>query len=92
MQTPAAFEWNDDNEARHLAKHGLVFDFAIGIFLDDNRLEEQDTRNKYDPPRYNTVGVVDGICINVTFAMVGDTAVIISARCASRKERKRYGS
>lgn len=92
MFTPAVFDWDESNEAVHVAKHGIPFDVAVGVFLDDNRLEEADTRKPYDPPRFNTVGIVDGVCMNVTFAVVAEVARIISARRASRKERKRYGA
>ncbi len=90
VQTPLAVEWKEANEAWHVAKHGVPFAVAAAVFLDANRLEDQDTREAYDPPRFNTVGIVGDICINVTFAMEGDLAVIISARRASRKERKLY--
>ncbi len=92
MKTLTAIRWNDENEARHLEKHGLLFSFAAGVFTDPNRIEEADTRRDYDLPRYNVVGLVDGVCINVTFALQESEAVIISARSASRRERKRYGS
>jgi hypothetical protein len=91
MQVPTAFDWDDANEAKHLEKHGIPFSFAARVFLDENRLQAEDLRKIYAEARFNTVGLVDGICINVTFAMDGATARIISARQSSRKERKRYG-
>ena len=91
MQRPASIDWHDDNEAVHSAKHGIPFAFAARVFLDKNRLEIEDVRKAYDPRRFNTAGVVDSLCINVTFAMQGTTAWIISVRPASRRERKRYG-
>ena len=60
MQSPVAFEWREVNEAIHLEKHGIWFDFAIGVFLDPHRIEQEDTRGAYDAPRFNTVGLVDG--------------------------------
>ena len=92
MQTPAAIDWTEENEARHLAKHGIPFAFAARVFLDARRFEAEDVRRAYSEPRFNTVGAVDGICINVTFAMEGEVATIISARPASRKERRRYAA
>ena len=90
MQTPLAVDWKEANEARHVAKHGIRFAIAAAVFLDARRIEEPDTREAHDPPRFNTVGIVAGVCLNVTFAMEGDLAIIISARRASRKERKCY--
>ena len=90
MWSPLAVDWNEVNEAQHVAKHGIPFAVAAAVFLDAERLEDQDLREAHDPARYNTIGVVGGVCINVTFAREGDLAVIIPARVASRKERKRY--
>ncbi len=92
MQSPGFTDWSDKNEAVHLEKHGIWFDFAAFVFLDADRLETPDLREFRDPPRFNTIGLVDGICINVTFAMEGDVAIIISARPASRRERERYAA
>lgn len=92
MRKPLAVDWSQENEARHVAKHGIPFTVAAGVFLDPERLEAEDLRLPYDPPRFNAVGSVDGVCINVTFAMQGDLAVIIPARRASRKERRLYAS
>jgi uncharacterized DUF497 family protein len=47
-------------------------------------------RRDYGELRYNAIGVVDGTYLNVTFTMRGETGWIISARPASRKERRAY--
>jgi uncharacterized DUF497 family protein len=89
-QRPTAFDWRDENEADHVARHGIPFGIASAVFLDPRRIETEDRRKDYGEQRWNTVGLVDGVCLNVTFAMVAETAWIISARPAHRKERKRY--
>lgn len=71
---------------------GLTFGFAAAVFTDADRLVAAHLRQAHDPPRFNAVGVVDGICIDGTYAIDGDVTVIISARKASRKERERYGA
>ncbi|WP_246725205.1 BrnT family toxin [Beijerinckia sp. L45] len=91
-QRPTSFDWHDKNEADHVARHGISFAIASAVFLDPRRIETEDRRKDYGERRWNTVGLVDGVCINVTFAMVAETARIISARPAHRKERRRYGS
>ena len=90
MRNPVSFEWRELNEAAHVAKHGVPFALAAAVFLDPRRLVRVDRRHDYGEDRYNVIGVVDGRCLNVTFAMRADTAWIISARQASRKERAFY--
>jgi uncharacterized DUF497 family protein len=48
-------------------------------------------RQDYGEERRNIVGVVNRVCIIVTYTMRGDVCRIISARKANRKERKEYG-
>ena len=90
LRTPSSFDWNNPNEREHIAKHGIRFGFAIGIFLDPLRIENIDMRRDYGELRYNAIDVVDGTYLNVTFTMRGETGWIISARPASRKERRAY--
>jgi uncharacterized DUF497 family protein len=54
------------------------------------RIETIDLRRDYGELRCNVVGLVDGTYLNVTFTMKGATAWVISARPASRKERRAY--
>ena len=54
------------------------------MFLDAERSGDQGAREACDPPRFDTVGVVDGLCVTLAFAMEGDLAIIIPARLASR--------
>lgn len=91
MLQPASFDWRDDNEAIHVAEHGVPFAIAAAVFADPRRIETEDLRpNKYNERRWNIVGLVDGIHVNVTATMDGNVATIISARSAHRKERKAY--
>lgn len=87
---PSDFEWDDAKAASNLAKHGIGFELAIAVFVDDDRLEETDARRNYGETRLNVVGVVDGLCLTITFTLRDGAARIISARKAHRKERARY--
>ena len=91
MDLPTAFEWDHAKAEANFAKHGVRFDFAVGIFLDEARLEQVDARQPYGEDRINVIGIVEDVVLQVTYTMRGDTARIISARRASRKERQRYG-
>ena len=90
MPTPTQFEWDAEKAEANLLRHGVPFEAAVDVFLDENRVEEPDTRQLYGEERYNTIGVVTGVCLSVTFTMRGSSGRIISARRASRKERRRY--
>jgi uncharacterized protein len=51
-----------------------------------------DERFDYGEERRNATGLVEGVYVTVTYTMRGEeTARIISAHPASRKERKHYG-
>jgi uncharacterized protein len=91
MNTPRAFEWNEEKARANLAKHGVPFEAALEVFLDEHRIDVADERLDYGEHRCNVVGAVDGIVLHVTYTMRGEVARIISARRAGRKERKRYG-
>ncbi len=90
MDTPTSFEWDDAKALANEAKHGVSFEAAIYVFLDDNRLDVIDSRQAYGEQRRNALGTVDGICLTVTYTMRGHMYRIISARRASRKERQCY--
>lgn len=90
MDMPASFEWDDAKATTNETKHGISFEAAAYVFLDDNRLDVIDSRQSYGEQRRNVIGTVDGICLTVTYTMRGNLCRIISARRASRKERHYY--
>lgn len=90
MGTPVAFQWDETKAAANEAKHGVPFDIAVAVFLDPRRLDDVDDRNDYGEERRNVIGVVDGVCLALTYTMRGRVCRIISARRAHRKERTRY--
>lgn len=92
MNEPADFDWDNENETEHFEKHYVRFEQGIWVFLDPNRLEALDNRHDYGEERFNVIGQVDELILNVTFTMRDKTARIISARRASRKERERYAA
>jgi uncharacterized protein len=83
------FEWDPDKEAANVRKHLVDFDMAIEVFEDPMNYEyEQDDDD--DVMRYNIVGLVDGFMLHVTYTMRGTVYRIISARPATRHEKRRY--
>lgn len=88
---PNEFEWDDQKAASNEAKHGVSFDEAASVFADPYRAEDIDMRFDYREARFNVVGQIEGLVVHVTYTRRGHTARLISARPASREERKRYG-
>jgi uncharacterized protein len=84
------FEWDPDKAASNLAKHSVDFYAAAEVFADPARLVRPDTSHSDDEQRFQTIGAVRGVVLFVVYTMRGDTYRIISARKASRDERKAY--
>jgi uncharacterized protein len=83
------FEWDEDKSRRTLSARGFGFDYAARIFLGAT-LEKEDTRQDYGELRMQAIGQVDEDILFVVYTDRGDTRHIISARLASRKERKQW--
>lgn len=87
---PTDFEWDDAKNARNLAKHGIDFDDAIGIW-DGPVLTRASDRD--GEPRWVAVGAVEGRELAVVYTLRGDAnerCRIISARRARTNERRDY--
>jgi uncharacterized DUF497 family protein len=87
VHQPRFIEWDDRNEAEHVARRPIPFAVGADVFADPARIERDAKPDQYGAPRFKTVGRVDGIAYAVIFAMRGDTAHIVSARRANRRER-----
>lgn len=84
------FEWDADKAAKNLAKHGISFPEAALVFDDPRRLTVVDTRETSEV-RENTTGKIGGlVVVTVTHTDRSGVVRLISARPASRQERKRY--
>ncbi|MDZ4365379.1 BrnT family toxin [Brevundimonas sp.] len=84
------FEWDDDKAASNLAKHGVDFDVAVDVFFDRHAIVEEDVF-AVGEWRYLTIGFAGGILIAVIFSEPAPgVARLISARKATKPERKRY--
>ena len=90
MGTPKDFEWDEPKAESNLAKHGVDFRAAVLVFSDRHHMESIDDRHDYGERRYNATGMAAGVLTTVTYTMRDAVCRIISARPASRKERKLY--
>ncbi len=88
------FEWDEAKALSNVRKHGVRFDDAMLVFGDRFALIEQD-RMVDEEPRWQALGWAGGnflLMVAHTAWTEGEDEMIriISARKASRKERKRY--
>lgn len=85
------FEWDDVKAATNLVKHGISFPTASEVFLDPARTEIAVGPADYGEARWIAFGRVRDTLLAVVFTSRGTARRIISARRASREERRRYG-
>lgn len=85
------FEWDPDRAARNLAKHGVAFAEAGTVFGDPLAITFFDPAHSDDEVRYLTFGhSTEGRLLVVSHTDRGNRNRIISARVATRRERKIY--
>jgi uncharacterized protein len=92
------FEWDEAKNLSNRRKHGVSFEEASAVFLDPWHVSVED-RIQDGEPRWLTLGfVVDLLLLSVAHTVreerEGEVPVevirIISARRATRTERRRY--
>jgi uncharacterized DUF497 family protein len=85
------FEWDADKAVRNLGKHGVSFQEAATVFGDPLAVTYFDPDHSKDEDRFLTFGHSSiGRLLVVSHTDRGDRTRIISARRATRKERKSY--
>ncbi|MDX1947096.1 MAG: BrnT family toxin [Pirellulaceae bacterium] len=85
------FEWDQDKASSNEAKHGISFDEAQTVFADPLASTIYDPDHSDDEDRYLSLGMSGrSRILVVSFTDRDDRIRIISARVASRKERKQY--
>jgi uncharacterized DUF497 family protein len=89
------FRWDETKAASNKRKHGITFDDATHVFEDPYAIFEMD-RIVEGEARWQTLGSVDKatlLLVAYTIHEEGQDEIvrIISARRATRTERKRYG-
>lgn len=86
---PLHFEWDEEKARLNLKKHGVAFETAAKVFLDENRIEIYDETHSIHEDRYITIGLAGDILF-VVYTMRTPKIRLISARLATAKERKVY--
>jgi uncharacterized DUF497 family protein len=85
------FEWDDVKAVSNEQKHGVSFAEAMTTFGDPLSVTGYDPRHADDEDRFLTMGTsVAGRLLVVSHTDRSDMVRIISARVATRRERKDY--
>jgi uncharacterized DUF497 family protein len=84
-----SFEYDPAKSAANKDKHGIDFDAAQALWLDDDLAELISTANVSLEVRYLAIGCIEGRYWTAIFARRGEAIRIISVRRA-RKEEVRY--
>ena len=83
------FEWDPAKDQANISKHGVAFETAKGIF-EGPVVTRHDDRREYGEERYISVGRVGGALLVVAHTERAGRTRLISARPASRRERKAF--
>ncbi len=90
------FSWDARKALKNSTKHGVPFEEASTIFSDPDGLDWEDLEHAHAEPRWKRLGLSRvGRVLLVVYTLRrlkngAETIRIISARQASRKERKAY--
>ena len=88
---PLTFEWNGDKATSNVKKHGVSFAEATTIFGDPDALTIPDPKHSKDEERKITIGEsYKRRILTTVHTERGNNIRIMSARPASKKERRQY--
>ena len=86
------FVWNNRKATLNLTKHGVSFEDAKSVFLDDYARLKHDPDHSIGEDRYLLLGMSSllKVLVVVHTEIENDTIRLISARKATRREAKQY--
>jgi hypothetical protein len=88
---PLKFEWDEKKAKTNATKHGMGFEEAATVFADPLSLTIPDPAHSQAEDRFILLGKSHaGKLLVVCHTERGDNLRILSARRASRRERKNY--
>ncbi|GBR73216.1 toxin BrnT [Candidatus Termititenax aidoneus] len=85
-----SFEWAESKERENIRKHGVYFKDAGLVFDDPYCLKRYDCKHSLSENRYQLLGRVGRMLFVVYTLRKNKWIRIISARLATKKERKIY--
>ena len=84
------FEWDDAKAFSNFTKHRTLFEIARAGFDDAFALTEPDLSGSTLEDQFRLIAAVEGRMFTISFCYRGPRIRIISARKATRYERRRY--
>ena len=88
-----SFEWNEDKNTKNKKKHGISFEEAQTVFVDENALLLHDPDHSQEEDRFILLGLSSNLRILVVshcYRKKDAVVRIISVRKATRFEQKQY--
>ena len=88
------FEWDEAKSRQNVRKHGISFEEAQTVFLDDHAIRFYDPDHSEDEDRFIMLGLSFKLRVLVVCHCYkeSDSVIrIISARKATQREAKHYG-
>ncbi len=86
-----SFQWDREKAASNFKKHRIDFADAVTVFDDLNAITIDDP--DHSEPRFVTIGLdAYGRILVVVYTWRGESIRLISARKATKREQKYYGS
>ena len=90
---PLRFEWDPHKNPENQRKHGVSFEEAQAVFLDENALMIHDPDHSENEDRFVLLGLsakIQLLAVCHCYRKGDEVIRIISARRATRNEQKRY--
>jgi uncharacterized protein len=87
------FDWDEGNDRKSAAKHGVSQAEAEQVFFNEPLLVVEDLRHSMTEPRFHALGRTDdGRLLHISFTLRGGGRLlrVISARDMHCRERSRY--
>jgi len=84
------YEWDENKAASNLRKHDILFSDAVAVFEDEMALSREDI-DSFEEQRFVLTGIdFMARILTVVYTYRYGTIRLISARRATKKERKTY--
>jgi len=84
------FEWDEAKAKKNLKNHSVSFEYVTRAWLDPYYKEWQDQRKDYGEDRFVRLALIENYLYYVSFTYRGNVTRIISARRATKPERRKY--
>jgi uncharacterized DUF497 family protein len=86
------FEWDDSKAESNSARHGVSLNEVAAVFDDPHAIYRDDAAHSKTEQRKHVIGSAERGIFAVVYTLRGDRIRLISARFASRRERKFYAA